>query len=619
MNSERIQHARRPDLKLDKPAGRRGTAPLDRRKNLLNCGRLLASACILVLLWPSVVLAETSGGPDLSIEVVGETEGVPAGATARMAVLVTIPEGWHINAHKPREDYLIPTELDILPAEGFAVGPRVYPEPSEHALQGAETPLLVYSGTFPIGFTIHAAASLAPGRYVLKAALQYQACNDTQCWMPTSLDIEMPVEVLSPDAVPAVLRPDLFASIPFEKAHETAPAEPPAPGPEPASDADLSQWEGLAEGFRVTGRNSGYMSARAFLQWLDDVEWGKASSSLNRFAGVNVWLIAVMTLLGGLALNLTPCVLPLIPINLAVIGAGAQAQSRRRGFLLGAAYGAAIALVYGLLGVVAATLGTAFGAVNASPWFNFAVAIVFGVMVLALFDVINIDFSGYRAGIQARKKPGGSFVAAFLMGGIAALLAGACVGPVVISVVLFAQDLYAKGVYIGLGLPFLLGLGMALPWPFAGAGVALLPKPGAWMVRVKQIMGAMIFLLAAYYAYEGVRLFNDRYLVDEDAVRAGVAELDADGWTHSLVAGLERARIEQKPIFIDFWATWCKNCLTMNQTTFKNPEVQERLSAYVKVKFQAQFLDRSPTKEIMEQFGVGGLGLPVYVIAQPPG
>ena len=139
------------------------------------------------------------------------------------------------------------------------------------------------------------------------------------------------------------------------------------------------------------------------------------------------------------------------------------------------------------------------------------------------------------------------------------------------------------------------------------------------MVRVKQIMGAMIFLLAAYYAYEGARLFNDRYLVDEDAVRAGAAELDADGWTHSLVAGLERARIEQKPIFVDFWATWCKNCLTMNQTTFRNPEVQERLDAYVKVKFQAQFLDRSPAKEIMEQFGVGNLGLPVYVIAQPPG
>ena len=64
------------------------------------------------------------------------------------------------------------------------------------------------------------------------------------------------------------------------------------------------------------------------------------------------------------------------------------------------------------------------------------------------------------------------------MGGVAALLAGACVAPVVIQVVLFASDLYAGGTQVALALPFPLGLGMALPWPLAGAGMAALPKPG---------------------------------------------------------------------------------------------------------------------------------------------
>ena len=88
------------------------------------------------------------------------------------------------------------------------------------------------------------------------------------------------------------------------------------------------------------------------------------------------------------------------------------------------------------------------------------------------------------------------------MGAVAALLAGACVAPVVIQVVLFSSDLYATGTKAALALPFLLGVGMAIPWPIAGAGIAALPKPGAWMVRIKQVFGVVILATAAYYGYE---------------------------------------------------------------------------------------------------------------------
>ena len=91
----------------------------------------------------------------------------------------------------------------------------------------------------------------------------------------------------------------------------------------------------------------------------------------------------------------------------------------------------------------------------------------------------------------------GTFVTSFVMGTIAAILAGACVAPVVIQVVLFASNLYATGTTIALALPFVLGLGMAVPWPIAGAGLASLPKPGRWMIRVKQGFGVVILLTAA--------------------------------------------------------------------------------------------------------------------------
>ena len=86
-------------------------------------------------------------------------------------------------------------------------------------------------------------------------------------------------------------------------------------------------------------------------------------------------------LLGGLALNLTPCVLPMIPINLAIIGAGAQAGSRQRGFLLGVGLRRARwRVVYGVLGLVVILTAGTFGTINASPWFNLGIAVLFVVL-----------------------------------------------------------------------------------------------------------------------------------------------------------------------------------------------------------------------------------------------
>ena len=134
------------------------------------------------------------------------------------------------------------------------------------------------------------------------------------------------------------------------------------------------------------------------------------------------------------------------------------------------------------------TAGT-FGTINASPWFNLAIAAIFVALALAMFDVFEIDLSRFSGSIGTDASKRGSFAVAFVMGAVAALLAGACVAPVVIQVVVFSSDMYARGTVAALALPFLLGVGMAVPWPLAGAGLTALPKPGAWMVRVKQAFG----------------------------------------------------------------------------------------------------------------------------------
>src|SRR5439155_5241900 len=174
-----------------------------------------------------------------------------------------------------------------------------------------------------------------------------------------------------------------------------------------------------------------------------------------------------------------------------------------------------MALVYGLLGLIVILTAGTFGTINSSPWFNVGIAALFVVLGLAMFDVIVIDFSSYGSRFTPGRRSG-TFIMAFMMGAVAALLAGACVAPVVIQVVLFSSNLYATGTTLALALPFCLGAGMAIPWPIAGAGLASLPKPGMWMVRVKQAFGVFILATAAYYAYESYGIISNRW-VDSSA------------------------------------------------------------------------------------------------------
>jgi len=389
--------------------------------------------------------------------------------------------------------------------------------------------------------------------------------------------------------------------------HRTSNVETINPKSEIRNPKSETPWQDLAKRFTVVGSDSGYLDSKAFIAFIDRVEKAEPEadrSPVDRFLQRGAWLSVILIILGGLALNFTPCVLPMIPINIAIIGAGSQAGSRMRDFALGGVFGAGIAVTYGLLGLAVVLTGSRFGALNSSPWFNFAIAAVFVVLALAMFDVLMIDFTKHQQSIVSSGVRKGTFLAAFFMGCVMALLAGACVAPVVIYVLLLSTSFYAKGNVVALFLPFLLGIGMGLPWPLAGAGLSFLPKPGMWMTRVKHGFGVLILLFALYYGYTGLSL-----------LRRPAAAHAEKGWSTSLPAALAQAHREKKPLFIDFWATWCKSCVTMDKTTFKAAAVVKKLEPYVKLKYQAEQPDKPPAKQALEHFGV--IGLPTYIILQP--
>lgn len=394
--------------------------------------------------------------------------------------------------------------------------------------------------------------------------VSWQGCHDTNCFLPESVTRQ-----ISPGSSGTLYPPDESAS---------------------AGSA------GLFPGVKIERTAFGYRNAEEFAAFLEGRDPG-----FTGFAGKGTALVLLLTLLGGLALNFTPCVLPMIPINLAIIGA--DTGDRRKALARGFVYAAGIAAAYGCLGVAAVLGGATFGTLSALWYFNFGAALVFLSLGLSMFGVFTIDFSRFGGGIRTPSTA--RLAGVFLLGGLSALLAGACVAPVVIAVLLHAANRYAAGYPVALLLPFLLGIGMGLPWPFAAAGLARLPKPGMWMVRVKQAFGVLIVLIGLYYGWLGLRLL----LPERSASSAPSPALTA-----SLTSAFRESARNGKPVLIDFRADWCKNCKAMELGPLRNSRVRSLLRNFNLVELDVTRVSAPEVKAVMTRFGVSGL--PAFVIAK---
>lgn len=420
--------------------------------------------------------------------------------------------------------------------------------------------------------------------------LSYQLCAGTICYPPKEI------------------------SIPLSEQHlpETKPTSTESLSPETA--LQLETYVPGLESCSYIRTFTGAADPDTFLDFLAGSKPGDAKSSQTfvdrAFAYGGLPLLFLALLIAGFLLNFTPCVLPLIPVNLALLGAGmSESTSRRIGFSRGAAFGLGITIVYGSLGLLSALTGQAFGRLHASILFQATVALVFLLLAAGMLDLLRIDFSALGRHLRPRhseaSKPNRNprFLQALAAGAASALLSGACVAPVLVSALVLSADLVRRGQSAGVLLPFLLGAGMALPWPFLAGGLAALPKPGAWMERIKHLFAIVFILMAGFYAYQAYRL------VWTDDPTEGLRQQDPN-------AAVLLGKITQRDILVFYTAEWCGACREMKKSTLRNPRVTKAMDEFVVLTLDCTKIDDPDVKRNLE---LGhAIGLPAFAVFRPP-
>jgi len=406
-------------------------------------------------------------------------------------------------------------------------------------------------------------------------------------------------------------------------------------------------------------------------------EVSEEQSVMAMLAGGSVSSTIIAFFLFGLALSLTPCVFPMIPILSGIIvGQGADI-TRKKAFMLSVVYVLGMTIMYTLAGMLAGLTGELLSSAFQSTWVLAISALVFVLLSFSMFGFYDLQLP---AGLQTKlteksnKIPGGAYSGVFVMGALSALIIGPCVAAPLSGALLYIGQ---SGDYVlgGVAL-FVMSLGMGVPLLLIGASAgSLLPKAGVWMNAVKAVFGVLMLAVAIWLLerilpaavtmilWAALLIFSATYMRAFDSLPdpaggwqrfwkgAGIILMlygialfigsltgakdvlnplekvsgsmqyvtMQGGAEHSgaelmfeeikglpaLEAAVTRAVNEGKPVFVDFFADWCVECVRMENTTFKSPTVVSALSGYSLLRLDLTANDAAD-KAVLKKFNLFG-------------
>lgn len=363
---------------------------------------------------------------------------------------------------------------------------------------------------------------------------------------------------------------------------------------------------------------------------VDVDESSKLQSSLQ---SGSLLVITPLFLLLGLGLAFTPCVLPMVPIlSSIIVGEGARVR-RYRGFVLSVSYSLGMAVVYTALGIAAGLLGEGLAAALQNPWVLGAFGLLLVGLSLSMFNVYHLQvpvaLQGKLSHFSERHRSG-KLLGVFVMGAISALIVGPCVAAPLASALLYISQTH--NVFIGGAALFSMAIGMSVPLILVGLSAgSLLPRVGRWMESVKQLFGVLMLALAlwlvspvlpswiqmlgwaALFIVYGFFLFRHTPVLTKAAalVLCALGLIELVGVTtggrevlapfahlsqqpqksHVVFArvksiaeleeALEQAKLQGKPVMLDFYADWCVACKEMEKFTFTDERVRSKFAGMV--------------------------------------
>lgn len=575
--------------------------------------------------------------PDVKVALVARERPPSNPGLDTLRVAVQIPPNHHGYLDKGDEGFFIPLSFAFPSLEEQGAQVVMVSHPVGERDEAVHATVLRGSGEF--AFRIEAIPPASTATETLPMTFRYQICNDVTkiCYPPQEIAISLHTTALPGDTA--------------RKATPVTSSRQP-----PSTSLTLNE--------RLTG---------LFQHYTD-----------------NLLFAFGLVLIAGLLASATPCVYPMLPITAAIFTARGEG-SWQRGRLHAVVYFTGLISFYTLLGLMAATTGTALSVLMTSAWVHLGFAVLFAYLGLSMLGLYEFQFlAPLMTKLDTVTSRWGGFSGTFCMGATTGLVVSPCIGPITGAILLDVTGQVAgvdtmpgsaaTGMLLrGIVLMTSFGLGLGLPFLLVGLLSSKLPQAGSWLTKTKYLLALPTLYFAYTYYVKGMEIagiplnvahtvllgivalgaaaflgilhrpqsmrlqrassiillliglyfmstsFGRLWMVPDTstASQSPVEMAENLQWWRDFSMAQKHARDEQKPIFVDFYATWCANCKAFQRLTMSDAQLNAALQEVILVKIydtDAGFptLQRDP--HYPELRGVGGQPLlPLFAIYSAQG
>ncbi|MEN8779794.1 MAG: cytochrome c biogenesis protein CcdA [Desulfobacterales bacterium] len=560
----------------------------------------------------------------VSVRTAWSVDRARPGDRLACAVVLDITAGYHINADsgqiKPLVDFKpYPTRVTITSvSEGLTIDPPLYPPAHPVKVEFARDPLMVFDGRTIVYVPITFEKKGFPEKVQVNVTISYQACDNQVCLFPRQVVTAADLPVVVSNEAPQAVNQDLFV------------------------------------GYRLaTAIGAGNSVGFSLFGWV---------FAINTGTGLGFLLLLFTAALGGMLLNLTPCVLPLIPIK--IISLSNAVQNQARCFALGLAMFLGVFFFWLILGAAIALVSgfTATNQLFQYPLFTISVGFIIAVMAIGMCGLFSIRLPSFVYLLNPKQETlGGSFG----LGILTAVLSTPCTAPFMGAAAAWAA---AQHPFTTLTVFAAIGIGMALPYLLLSVfpeQICKIPRTGPASVLVKQVMGLFMLAAAAYFigsgvsallmtppsppgkgywwavmgfialgglwlAYRTIRIASKNFqrllfvslgvILVTSSLYGGMRLTDRGpiDWIYYTPQRFQQAIDQRQVVVMVFSAEWCLNCKALEQSVLTSASVVEQFTRKDVAPIKVDITGNNPQGKAKLQ-EIGHLTIPLLVVYSPAG